>query len=384
MSPDLKSFIMGGFECSSHRRHDGCQLDMISATSHDRFADADYRRLAEMGILTARDGLRWHLIETSPYRYDFSSVTDQISAARRCGVQVIWDIFHYGYPADLDIFGGDFAPRLASLGAAFAEYHLKITGNAPLVIPVNEISFFSWIAGDIGRFYPYAAGRGDELKRCLVSASIQTASAIKVAVPGSVIAASEPLVYVTCREDQNEWSDEAESYRLSQFEAFDMLTGRLCPELGGGSDALDIIGVNYYPHNQWFYPDREMIPLGHHSYRPLRQLLAETWQRYSLPIFMSETGTEGDNRTAWFRYVADEFESAIAAGADLRGICLYPILNHPGWEDERHCHNGLWDYCDTTGVRQIYHPLAEEVHRLIDIRRNVPAEEIRFRRSQAA
>ena len=32
-----------------------------------------------------------------------------------------------------------------------------------------------------------------------------------------------------------------------------MLCGRLWPELGGGERYLDIIGVNFYPHNQWFY-----------------------------------------------------------------------------------------------------------------------------------
>ena len=44
-------------------------------------------------------------------------------------------------------------------------------------------------------------------------------------------------------------------------------------------------------------------------------------------------------------------------------MCLYPIVNHPGWEDERHCHNGLWDYCNESGHREIYSPLADELRR---------------------
>jgi hypothetical protein len=40
---------------------------------------------------------------------------------------------------------------------------------------------------------------------------------------------------------------------------------------------------------------------------------------------------------------------------------MYPILNHPGWVDDRHCHNGLWDYASDTGSRQIYEPLAAEI-----------------------
>ena len=47
--------------------------------------------------------------------------------------------------------------------------------------------------------------------------------------------------------------------------------------------------------------------------------------------------------------------------AIVNGICLYPIVNHPGWEDDRHCHNGLWDYPNDSGEREIYLPLAEEL-----------------------
>ena len=61
----FKSFFLGGFECSCHVLRSGRRLDMIAATCHDRFAAADYERLNSVGIYSARDGVRWHLIETS-------------------------------------------------------------------------------------------------------------------------------------------------------------------------------------------------------------------------------------------------------------------------------------------------------------------------------
>src|SRR5438477_10196706 len=109
----FKSYLMGGFECSTHRRRDGRRLDIIAATGHDRHAGEDYKRLADEGMLTARDGLRWHLIETTSGRYDFSSVEAQIHAATDNGVQVIWDLFHYGYPESINVFSADFPARLA-------------------------------------------------------------------------------------------------------------------------------------------------------------------------------------------------------------------------------------------------------------------------------
>lgn len=359
----FKSFLMGGFECSSHRRRDGRRLDMIEATCHDTFADRDYAAMADQGILTARDGLRWPRIELSARNYNFWSVNAQIDAAQEAGIEVVWDLFHYGYPDDVDIFSDDFAKRLAGLAAEFAAFHIRAVGRAPIVIPINEISFFSWIAGDVGMFYPFALDRGRELKRSLVRGAILAAQATKSIAPEATIASSEPLIFVRERPDKPYLRDAAESYRTSQFEAMDMLTGQIAPELGGAPDCVDVMGFNYYPHNQWYYPDRQMIPVGDPDYKPFRELLIEASARYNVPIFISETGTEGEQRAEWFRYVTNEADEALRAGVDLNGICLYPIVNHPGWEDERHCHNGLWDYPDESGQRSIYEPLANELRR---------------------
>ena len=54
-------------------------------------------------------------------------------------------------------------------------------------------------------------------------------------------------------------------------------------------------------------------------------------------------------------------------GVDFQGVCLYPILNHPGWDDDRHCYNGLWDYADEAGNREIYEPLAQEIAHQIEL-----------------
>ena len=73
---------MGGFECSTHRNRSGRRLDMIAATRHDEFAEQDYQRLLDLGIQTARDGVRWHLIETEPGKYDFASLERQAGCSR--------------------------------------------------------------------------------------------------------------------------------------------------------------------------------------------------------------------------------------------------------------------------------------------------------------
>src|SRR5262245_55996777 len=127
----FKSFFMAGFECSSQRRKDGVRLDLIRATSHDKHALADYRRCAELGILGIRDGLRWHLIETSPGVYDWSSWMAQLEAGEEAGVQLMWDVFHYGSPDFLDQQSPEFVGAYARFAAAAVEKHREVTGRAP-------------------------------------------------------------------------------------------------------------------------------------------------------------------------------------------------------------------------------------------------------------
>jgi hypothetical protein len=42
------------------------------------------------------------VIEKRPYRYDFSSVLPMLRFARKAGLQVIWDLCHYGWPDHLE------------------------------------------------------------------------------------------------------------------------------------------------------------------------------------------------------------------------------------------------------------------------------------------
>lgn len=357
----FNSYLMGGFECSTHRKTGGRRLDLIASTRHDEFAEKDYARLMEMGMKTARDGVRWHLIEREPDRYDFSSLEKQVAAMNKTGIQIIWDIFHYGFPDDLDIFSPDFIERFASFSAATARYLRSETEGTLFLCPVNEISFFSWIAGEVGGFYPFAKKRGNELKRQLVRAAIQSIDAIRDSISDVRFVQTDPAIHVTTGKNDPSARRRAESYRRAQFEAFDMLCGRLRPELGGAPEYLDILGLNYYFHNQWFYPNRRKINRFHPLYRPLYEILAEFHRRYDRPILIAETGIEDDERADWFRFICEQSRIARTRGVPLEGICLYPIANHPGWDDDRHCHNGLWDYADESGERAAHEPLAEEI-----------------------
>jgi len=221
----FRSFFIGGFECSAHRLRSGRRLDVIGATAHDRFARQDYQRLASVGMRTARDGLRWHLIEQSPGVYDFSSVQPMLAAARDAGVEVIWDVLHYGWPDDLDIFSEAFVRRFADFARAFAALAAAETDGPLWVVPVNEISFFAWAGGDIGIFNPFAQHRGDGLKLQLVRAAIASIESMRQANPDVRIVHAEPMINVVTHPKRPDEAERAEGHRHAQYAALGMLGG---------------------------------------------------------------------------------------------------------------------------------------------------------------
>ena len=373
-SPTLfNSYFLGGFECSTHRRRDGRRLDLLASTQHDRLVVEDYRQLAEHGIRTVRDGLRWYRIETSPGRYDWSSFLPMLRAARVNGVQVIWDLCHYGWPDDIDIWKPEFIDRFARFAEAAARVIRDETDAVPFYCPVNEISYWSWAGGEVGLFHPVGQKRGTELKKQLIRASIAAIEAVRAVDPRARTINSEPLINVVAAPDLPRDRQEAEAFRVAQFQALDTLAGWWWPELGGKPEYLDIVGVNHYSDNQWILggqtadPEKpwktghQTIEPGHHLYRPFREILVELYGRYGRPILIAETGAERDAQADWLRYIAGEVRAAAVTGVPVEGICLYPILHYPGWEDDRHCECGLLGVVGDQDRRSVDQALAGEV-----------------------
>lgn len=319
---------------------------MTAAVQHDAQVSEDYGLLTTMGMRTARDGLRWHLIEHAG-QYDFSSWAPMLEAAQSHGIQVIWDICHYGWPDDLDIFSPQFIDRFAKFCRAAARFHREHNDEVPFYCPVNEISFFSWAACR-RLIHPYAHGRDGELKQQLVRAVIAGAEALWEVDSRARLVFPEPLIHNVPPRKHPENTEPSRIQRASQFEAFDMISGRAFPELGGHSRYLDIVGVNFYAANQWEVPGGKKLQWDAGSdderWMPLRLLLAEVYERYHRPLLIAETSHYGTGRAAWIREIAQEVHAARVNCVPVEGVCLYPILDRFDWEDRRHWHNsGLWD-----------------------------------------
>lgn len=360
--PLFNSFFFGGFESSTQRRRDGVRLDLIASTEHDARAAEDYALMASHGIRTVRDAARWHLIEALEGRFGFASLLPQVRAAQATGTQVIWDLFHYGMPNNVDLFDPGFVDRFAAYAKAVAGVIRDETDTVPFFTPVNEISFFAWAAGDTAYLNPFARGRGGEVKAILVRACIAAIEAIRDIVPTARFAVAEPLINILPQSGSTDHLRAASDYMDAQFEAVDMLAGKRAPELGGGPQYLDVVGINYYFNNQWVDHGRTVF-MGDPIYRPPRELLKIVHDRVERPVFIAETGTEGVGRAPWLHHIADEVAAASDAGVPIAGLCLYPVLSHIGWDDTRRCPNGLFEAFGDGAPRTVWQPLADELAR---------------------
>lgn len=359
VSDPFASFFQAGFECSSHRRRDGVRLDLIRATGHDKHVLEDYRQCRRLGFDTVRDGLRWHLIEKVPGKYDWTSWRPALEAAAETGIQVIWDLFHYGSPDHVELDSDEFPQRFTDFVIAALDVQRSVSNGPPLVCPLNEINFMAWAVNE-GYFPPIGPKEHGWFKRQLITTAIMAARAIRRHAPDAVIIGAEPLIHVAPHNQRRSTIRAAEQNRGGMFEAYDWMMGLAQPELGGDPSLIDVIGLNYYPHNQWYW-EGPTIPLGHHEYRALADMLLEIANRYRKPIFLAETGAEGSGRASWLHYIGNQVRDAIDQGADVRGICWYPITAYPGWDNSRHAEAGLLSTVGADGKRRVDQRLFEEL-----------------------
>ncbi len=363
----FSSFFLAGFESATgYNAH--CEwFDQIAATEHDRRADEDYRLLGEANIRAAREAVRWPLVDVRG-RYDFSSVVPLIYAARRHNVELIYDLFHFGYPPDVDLFAADFPARFAAYAYAATRFLAAHTDGQLYITPINEPSYFAWAAGEAGLFAPHAHGRGWELKVCLLRGAIQAIGAIRAACADARIVNVDSLCRVVAPFERPDLQREADEFNDGAvMQGWDMLAGRLLPELGGSPRHLDIVGINYYWTNQWEL-NRAGLPLEDNDPRrwPLRKLVRAVWERYRCAdILITETSHVGDMRPVWLRELTDEAEALLREGVPLRGVCLYPVLGMPEWHNRQQwTQMGLWDLApEVDGLRRVAHaPMQAAFH----------------------
>jgi beta-glucosidase/6-phospho-beta-glucosidase/beta-galactosidase len=339
----FKTFFMGGYECADHINNRGHRVDLLAATGHDVKAEEDYQQLAAAGIHTVREGIRWSFVEKQPQVYDFSEVQNRMAAAQKWGIQQVWDICHFGYPDGLMPSHPQFANRFADLCKAFVKLYHQYSSHPLVITPINEISFLSWLGGDARGTIPFAINSGFDVKYFLCRAAIKGIEAIKEIDPSAQIMMVEPLIRVHPRTGQPV-CENIKGFNEAQYQAMDIVTGRMCPELGGKPEYLDLAGFNYYYNNQWEHCGPTLGWCKVKRRTCFSDLLHDAFLRYGKPVVLSETGHFGEDRAKWMEQITEDCIKALQKGVDLKGLCLYPVLDRPDWDEGHNIDCGIWSY----------------------------------------
>lgn len=367
----FRSFWMGGYECSDKLNKFRQRVDLLAETRHLDFLDEDYESLKKLNILTVREGIRWSQVEKSPYRYDWTAVSRMIEAGQRHGIQQMWDICHFGFPDGLTPLSPAFARRFEALCKEFAMLFRSLNSKDRLIVtPINEVSFLSWLGGDVQGTSPFCTGRGADVKYGLMRAYIRGIKAMRAIDSETRIVPTEPMINITHDIGASARKKaEAARHNEYQFEAFDILIGKMHPELGGRPDYLDVMGVNFYYDNQWVLATRETV--GWHvrdedeRWLSLHQLFQRIYERYQKPLLLTETSHPKEDRPVWLQMVTKECIRTLEAGIPFLGICWYPIIDRPDWNHLHLWHqSGIWDRAaEKKGeyVRVLHQPTAEEL-----------------------
>jgi beta-glucosidase/6-phospho-beta-glucosidase/beta-galactosidase len=308
-----------------------------------------------LGIAVSREGIPWPMVD-SQGAFNFSLLDPFIDAMNATKIVPIWDLCHYGYPDDLDPLSDEFVSRFAAYCRAAAEYVIPKIRGPHFFTPINEMTFFSYCAGEWGWIAPYCTTRESRRKLliALCRAAIAGVKAIREIDPGARMVHVDPLVQVVAPRHRPDLIDTARhETEVDTFLAWDILFGKEHAEFGGSPDVLDIVGVNNYSFGQMEYrengphaalePDDDRIV-------PLCDLLESVWKRYQRPIVISETSGMGKGRADWLKDVMEESLAAVDRGVELHGICLFPGVDMPDWHTGEWLHNGICDLVEENGI----------------------------------
>jgi beta-glucosidase/6-phospho-beta-glucosidase/beta-galactosidase len=109
----------------------------------------------------------------------------------------------------------------------------------------------------------------------------------------------------------------------------------------GGGDILevepggiDVLGLDYYAHNQWAWQGPGVGTTCPPHPMPLAAVIAEYAARYELPCIIGETNIRGypSDRATWLKYTLEQCERAVASGVEVEGYCWFPFVDSCDWD----------------------------------------------------
>lgn len=359
--------VWAGVECTLNRVGEE-YFDQLECNGHAMRLD-DLDLFANLGIKAIRYPVLWERIAPNGLENaDWSWADERLGRLRCLGINPIVGLVHHGSgPRHTSLVDPEFPEKLALYARAVAERYPWVSFYTPVNEPLTTARF----SGLYGHWYPHGC---DELTfaRAMFGqcgAIALSMKAIREVNPNAQLVQTDDLgkVYSTPT-----LAYQAEFENERRWLSFDLLCGRVNsthPMWGylrycGISEAEiewflqnpcppDIIGINHYLTSDRFLDERrERYPAssygsnGRHEYADVEavrvcaeggagisSLLLETWERYKLPIAVTEAHVSctREEQLRWLYEVWNAALSLRSLGVDVRAVTAWALLGSYDW-----------------------------------------------------
>lgn len=359
-------------------------LDEYELTQHYQLWESDIDLVAATGVQAVRWGIPWHIVQPAPDKWDWEWTDRALEhMVTGKGITPILDLMHYGTPNWLhnSFINASYPQRVAEYVAAVVRrYKSLVRYHTPLNEPMVNAS----MSGYKGEWPPYLSGDDGYVKLAIAIARgmVLTTRAIKAEQPDAVTVQVEALWHTFTRDESLQ--PRAIRANARQFLCFDLATGcvdhdhtlldYLCENGVTDRDldwfqsnpvSFDIFGANYYP---WSYAELKMHPNGklytvvrRASGHKIEIILRKAWERYRMPILITETSSNGDvnARKRWMDETIQSVGALRKEGVPIIGYTWFPLFTMVDWKyrkgsrtlDKYLIHLGLYDSAfDTEGI----------------------------------
>jgi hypothetical protein len=337
--------------------------------------------LQAAGINRLRYPVPWHRIEHKPGTWDWQWMDGPLQFMRRAGLQPILDPLHHtSFP---DWLQDGFAnPAFPDLYCRFVVQVAERYEWADQYTVFNEPLPTLVLCALSGDWYPHRRSEPDFVRMAAHVAraiALGSASLRKLNSKVQLVQIDGCEHHVALDREAEPWATHCNHRR---FLFHDLALGHvdethpLLPYLleNGMLDAewrslrdaavpFDFLGLDYYHHSEidWAWDREHRRPVLHFPCREARGFAAvgaEYWDRYGIPLLLSETNLGGTvyDRITWLKLM-EEQAGILAQKADFRAFCWFPSIDATDWwslctrAENRVSPMGIWSLDDHRETR---------------------------------
>lgn len=359
--------VWGGIECTINRLHD-CYYDQLEMNNFYS-SDAAIAAIGACNIKTLRFPILWEKHQPSlAVEIDWTWAERQLNLLQQKKIEPIVGLLHHGSgPIFTNLLDKKF-PEL------FAAYAGKVAARFPwvnLYTPVNEPLTTARFSGLYGLWYPHKNNDVSFIRILLneLKGTILAMREIRKVNPSAKLVQTEDL--------GKTYSTKVLAYQANfenhrRWLTYDLLTGRFDENhslwnyfmrLGIEKELLlffvenpcipDIVGVNYYVTSERYlddkiqnypaqkvggntvhaYADVEAVRVELKEEHGLGLLLKEMWDRYKLPIAVTEAHLHcsREEKLRWLKEVYDIACNTKQKGINIIAVTAWALLGSYGW-----------------------------------------------------